>query len=117
MKSFKISNWVFIKVNFGRLIKQIHSEWLDLKNDLFPVGLVQIPRHVIVAQSEIIEIHQIADASEKAYACCVYIRSVSLLDKKIESRLLCAKSRVIHLKSLTLSTLQFSGALLFANTF
>lgn len=73
IKSFKISNWVFIKLNFGRLIKQIYSEWLDLKNDLFPVGLVQVPRHVIVAQSEIIEIHRIADASEKAYACvCVY---------------------------------------------
>lgn len=92
---------------------QLYSEWLDLRNEISQVGSLHVPRHVLIKQPKIIEIHGFSDASEKAYASCIYLRSIDA-GNQIESHLLCAKSRVSPLKSLSLPRLELLGALLLA---
>lgn len=89
------------------------SEWVNLKTEFSQVGLIRVPRHVLIVQPKIIELHGFSDASERAYGCCIYLRSI---DKNgcIESHLVCAKSRVSPLKSLSLPRLELLGALLLA---
>lgn len=91
--------------------EELISDWLKLKFEVSQVGLMQVPRHVVVKHPKFIEIHGFSDASECAYAGCIFIRSIDY-DKHIESHLLCAKSRVSPLKCQSLPRLELLGALL-----
>ncbi|XP_066261302.1 uncharacterized protein [Euwallacea similis] len=103
-----------LKIDWDESIpSQLHSEWLGLRSEIARVGLLQVPRHVLVNNPKSIEVHGFSDASERAYGCCVYLRSTDE-NGKIESHLLCAKSRVSPLKSLSLPRLELLGAVLLA---
>ncbi|XP_066141168.1 uncharacterized protein [Euwallacea fornicatus] len=93
---------------------QLHAEWVKLKNEIARVGLLQVPRHVLVNKPKTIEIHGFSDASERAYGCCIYLRSIDE-NGQIASHLLCAKSRVSPLKVLSLPRLELLGAALLAD--
>ncbi|XP_071056865.1 uncharacterized protein, partial [Onthophagus taurus] len=56
-----------------------------------------------------IQIHGFADASEKAYGCCIYLRSEN--GDYVNTRLLCAKSKVAPLKITTISRLELCACL------
>jgi len=58
-----------------------------------------------------IELHGFCDASEAAYGACLFIRSINRAGD-VTTRLLCARSRVTPLKSITLPRLELCGALL-----
>lgn len=60
-----------------------------------------------------VEIHGFSDASQRAYGACIYVRSVSI-GGHVTLRLLCSKSRVALLKTLTILRLELCGALLLA---
>ncbi|XP_066251914.1 uncharacterized protein [Euwallacea similis] len=103
-----------LKIDWDESIpSRLYSEWLQLKDEIAQVGLIHVPRHVLVREPKIVELHGFSDASERAYGCCIYLRSVDANDI-IESHLLCAKSRVSPLKSLSLPRLELLGALLLA---
>ena len=59
-----------------------------------------------------VEIHAFCDASLNACGACLYLRSK--LDGVIKVALLCSKSRVSPLKSLTIPKLELSAAVLLA---
>lgn len=53
------------------------------------------------------------DASQKAYAACIYIRTFDS-ENNCEVNLLCSKTRVSGLKPITIARLEFCGAHLLA---
>lgn len=92
----------------------LHTRFVHLRDQLHIIDRLDIPRHVIAKNPIKIELHGFADASERAYGACLYIRSLDQLGSYHVS-LLCAKSRVAPLKNVSLPRLELCGALLLAN--
>ncbi|GFW00325.1 uncharacterized protein TNCV_4355221 [Trichonephila clavipes] len=79
-----------------------------------PIGLMApIPRRILVAFPEVIEIHGFADASERCYGAAVYCKSKKLKSETLV-RLITSKSRVAPIKSLTIPRLELCAAVLLA---
>ncbi|XP_017797028.1 PREDICTED: uncharacterized protein LOC108578252, partial [Habropoda laboriosa] len=95
------------------LSQEMHTQWNDFRAELKEVPLVVIPRRVVPNNPREIELHGFSDASEQAFGATVYLRSKTV-EGAWSTRLLCAKSRVAPLKSLSLPRLELSGALLLA---
>lgn len=91
----------------------VHTAWLNFKSQLDNINHIVIPRHVLIQSPVSIELHGFSDASEVAYGACLYIRSVSSLGQ-ISIQLLCAKTRVAPLKTVTIARLELCAALLLA---
>lgn len=80
------------------------------------IDQISFPRKLLVKDSRDVQIHGFCDASTIGYGACLYIRSEGG-NNSIVSRLLCAKSRVAPLKTLTLPRLELCGALLLARLY
>ncbi|GFW40660.1 integrase catalytic domain-containing protein [Trichonephila clavipes] len=78
---------------------------------LSKVNNFKIPRGILLTATIRIEIHGFSDASERAYAAVVYIKCFNESGQS-QTRLLCSKSRVASLKTLTIPRLELSAALL-----
>nr|CAI5853378.1 unnamed protein product [Callosobruchus analis] len=94
------------------LPSSLHAYWLEFSSNLDSLNALKIPRKVTCNQATYIEIHGFADASIQAYGGCVYIKSVSSSACSVE--LLCAKSKVAPLKTLTTPRLELCAALTLA---
>lgn len=91
---------------------EIKDEWNELQLDLQKVNQFTIPRYL--GNTQLFELHGYSDASEKAYACVVYLVA---RDSKGErtSRIVAAKTKLAPLnKKVSLPRLELSGALLLA---
>jgi hypothetical protein len=60
------------------------------------------------------ELHGFADASEKAYAACVYLRAVDHHHRHVTVTLVMGKSRVAPVRSISISRLELLGAMILA---
>ncbi|XP_015436991.1 PREDICTED: uncharacterized protein LOC107192287 [Dufourea novaeangliae] len=89
----------------------IHAEFRDFQSDLQSLRRVAIPRLVVRPNSTQVEIHGFCDASQKAYGACVYLRTVDGRGNGT-ARLLCGKSRVAPLNTISLPRLEHYGAFL-----
>ncbi|KAJ8946582.1 hypothetical protein NQ317_002553, partial [Molorchus minor] len=92
--------------------RNILNNWNSFCNDITVLNDLSLPRHVLIPNAENIEMHAFADASEKAYGACIYLRCKTA--NLYTTRLLCAKSRIAPLKSVTLPRLELCAALLLA---
>ena len=91
------------------------SIWEMWLNDLYQVGTISIPRCVYdESEGEIlsIQLHGFGDASKKAYSAVIYL--VYETSKGIFTKLLCSKTRVAPLKSLTIPRLELMSARILA---
>nr|CAI5848380.1 unnamed protein product [Callosobruchus analis] len=86
--------------------------WNDFTQNLAQLNTFSLPRQVTVQNACQVELHAFCDASQRAYGSCIYLRTIS--PQGITVRLLCSKSRVAPLKTITLPRLELSGALLMA---
>jgi hypothetical protein len=84
----------------------IRVAWLKFQEQLRRIHQVTIPTRVTIEKSIMLQIHGIADASERAYGACMYLRSTDNQNKQW-SHLLCSKSRVAPLKMQSLPRLEF----------
>nr|CAI5831674.1 unnamed protein product [Callosobruchus analis] len=92
---------------------ELYTTWNKFFKNLHMINNIKIPRQVTVTNHIKIELHGFCDSSQMAYGCCIYIVSVDSFNKRV-SKLLCAKSRVAPLKTVTLPRLELCGALLLA---
>lgn len=103
-----------MKVNWDDEVPEdIERKWVELTEDLTKINDLQLGRHIMWKKTTEVQLHGFADASEKAYGCVIYVRSVNS-DGVVKVEILCAKSRVAPLKSLTLLRLELCSALLLA---
>ncbi|RVE40250.1 hypothetical protein evm_015100 [Chilo suppressalis] len=89
---------------------QIQNEWEQLRNDFKNINKISIPRYIGNIQGAY-QIYGFCDASEKAFACVVYI--VTQNDKgEFTPVLVTAKTRLAPLnKQISLPRLELCGAL------
>lgn len=86
-------------------------KWQQFVMQIDDLNKIQIPRWTKVLECYDIEIHGFSDASERAYGACVYVKSFTE-SGTYKTNLICAKSRVAPLKTITLPRLELCGALL-----
>ncbi|XP_051153762.1 uncharacterized protein LOC127277018, partial [Leptopilina boulardi] len=85
-------------------------EFEQFQGQLGELSNWEIERAVRSQPSDETQIHGFADASQKAYGACVYIRCSN--EGKHRTILLCAKSKVAPLKTVTLPRLELCAAVL-----
>ncbi|GFT18515.1 uncharacterized protein TNCV_1708301 [Trichonephila clavipes] len=90
-----------------------YREWQQFLVSLENINNIEIPRRILIAFPEVIEIHGFADASERCYGAAVYCKSKNLRSETLV-RLITSKSRVAPIKSLTIPRLELCAAVLLA---
>lgn len=69
-----------------------------------------IQRQVVMDEPDAkIQLHSFCDASERAYVACIYVKSIAK-NKSVKVNLLCAKSRVAPIKTMSIPKLELCGA-------
>ncbi|XP_074100580.1 uncharacterized protein LOC141528434 [Cotesia typhae] len=76
--------------------------------------IVSFPRIIVTPNTKQLHLHGFCDASEKAYGACIYLR-VTDHQGKIQVLLVCAKSKVAPLKTITIPLLELCGAQLLSS--
>ncbi|GBN61752.1 hypothetical protein AVEN_228269-1, partial [Araneus ventricosus] len=87
------------------------KEWKRFYMKLSEVNNLKIQRYILLPGTVRIEIHGFSDASERAYAAVLYLKCFTE-SGQFKTSLLCSKSRVAPLKTLTIPRLELSAALL-----
>ncbi|XP_054709036.1 uncharacterized protein LOC129218737 [Uloborus diversus] len=87
------------------------QEWLSFIKQLSIIKFLKIPRFVLTPNYKIIALTGICDASEKGFGAVIYTQVYSKTGES-SSRLLCSKSRVAPIKTLTIPRLELSACLL-----
>lgn len=106
-----------LKVDWDESLPQVEvTSWLKLKNDFQTIHDITIPRYIFQGKPKNITLHGFGDASKSAYATVFYVRSKDEMGN-ITVRLLCSKTRVAPLKTITLPRLELLGGLLTANLY
>ncbi|XP_047987201.1 uncharacterized protein LOC125227053 [Leguminivora glycinivorella] len=88
--------------------QNISDLWFRFIDELPLLQDIALPRHVLPSTHQV-SLHGFSDASEKAYAACVYIRVVDP-NGAISTHLLIGKTKVAPLKRLTIPRLELCGA-------
>ncbi|XP_071041864.1 uncharacterized protein [Parasteatoda tepidariorum] len=91
----------------------LENIWEKFKSNLHKLEEIEIPRYVLINNAVKYELHGFSDASEKAYAAVIYVRSINS-NGDIQINLITSKSKVAPLKKLTLPRLELCGAHLLA---
>ena len=95
----------------------LHEQWLKLVQDTKNVGVVELKRHYflgsLTADSQSVQLHGFADASEKASGAVVYLR-VELISGTVFTQLVSSKTRVAPINGETIPRMELMGALIAA---
>ncbi|XP_055527713.1 uncharacterized protein LOC129720280 [Wyeomyia smithii] len=76
-------------------------QWESFLTSLPSCEQIRIPRQVISSEAIHYELHGFADASQKAYGACVYVRSI-FPDGRASLRLVSAKSKIAPITPVTI---------------
>ncbi|KAK2578329.1 hypothetical protein KPH14_012630 [Odynerus spinipes] len=94
------------------LSQGLRETWNQYYSDLPRINQVQISRNINGENvEETFDLVGFGDASEKAYGACLYASSRNK-EGQLQSHLICSKSRVAPLKTISLPRLELNAALL-----
>lgn len=94
----------------------IKSAWADYAADFNNITSISDDWGIIPANTVDLQLHGFADASEKAYGACIYLRCITI-SGNIQTRLLCAKTKVAPLQNDNLARLELCAALMLAHLY
>ncbi|XP_076230305.1 uncharacterized protein LOC143176843, partial [Nomia melanderi] len=94
--------------------QSLETMWIDFKRELPQLNEFVIPRATVLKHSVAIQLLGFADASEAAYGACLYLRSVNK-EGGCNASLVCAKSRIAPVKTISLPRLELCAAKLLAD--
>lgn len=92
--------------------QNIYTEWSKFVRQM-GMNRISFDRSVLIDNYQDVQFHGFCDASNHGYGACLYIRSCGR-SENIFVRLLCAKSRVAPLKTITIPRLELCGTVLLA---
>ncbi|XP_071054940.1 uncharacterized protein [Onthophagus taurus] len=103
------------KLNWDDLpSEEIQNYWTQYQFQIPMLSQLKIPRLILPAKDLHVELHLFSDASSVGYCAVAYLRYI-LPNNNINISLICAKSRVAPLKTISLPRLEPCGAVLLAN--
>lgn len=91
----------------------IFRAWTQLLQELYHIHEISIPRYIMQVNATNIQLHGFSDASQVAYGAALYL-IITNNEGKHQTHLICAKSRVAPLKTVSLPRLELCAALLLA---
>ncbi|XP_056645826.1 uncharacterized protein LOC130451050 [Diorhabda sublineata] len=91
--------------------QDIEQTWYRFQNELGSLNQLSIPRNAIYLNYILTDVHCFCDASRDAYSSCIYLRSVDD-SGNYNVQLLCAKTKVSPLKTITIPKLELCTCLL-----
>ncbi|XP_053596567.1 uncharacterized protein LOC128668212 [Microplitis demolitor] len=94
----------------------IHSLWAQFRAQLSMIEELRFKRSVAFSGAVDIQLHGFCDASERAYGACIYICSIDEAGH-VRTHLVCSKSRVAPVSSLSLPRLELCAALLLSRLY
>ena len=97
-----------------KLNEELKLLWLQIRDDFNFIRNIHIPRYVFTSLEVPGEVHGFADASQRAYGCCIYFRVA--VNGKYQTTLLIAKSKVAPIKTQSLPRLELCAAVLLNKT-
>ncbi|KAF0745786.1 Uncharacterized protein FWK35_00034883, partial [Aphis craccivora] len=89
----------------------IRQSWQQYYTQIETLKELSIPRKAKPGAGDMFELHGFCDASGEAYGACVYVRYLNQYGQW-KASLLCSKTRVAPLRSVTIPRLELNGALL-----
>lgn len=93
-----------------QILEEHKSTWISYRKNLSSLENFELNRHVMMTEYDTVELHGFADASQLAYGACLYIKCIK--DDQVTTSLLCSKSRVAPLKTITVARLELCAAVL-----
>ncbi|XP_035228009.1 uncharacterized protein LOC118200187 [Stegodyphus dumicola] len=110
-KIFMQKLWL-LKIGWNDVLPETEShEWKNFITSMPKINGVIINRKILSSNAVKIEMHGFSDASELAYGACIYVKCI-LQSGSSSVVLLCSKSRVAPLKSVSIPRLELCGAVL-----
>ncbi|GFU87677.1 uncharacterized protein TNCV_2935991 [Trichonephila clavipes] len=117
---------VFMKIFYQKLCltktdwyspvpQQLTEDWLKFQKAFNEINYLTVPRWVILAADNTVELHGFADASSLAYAAAIYCRQNHY--GKIKFQLLVSKTKVASVKQVSIPRLELRGAHLLSKLF
>ncbi|KAJ8970570.1 hypothetical protein NQ317_000781 [Molorchus minor] len=93
------------------LPSNLQTQWTSYSETLNYLNSIRIHRQIICNCPRVLEIHAFSDSSQKAYGTCVYLRSIDAKNN-INVQLVCSKTKVAPLKTMTIPKLELCAALM-----
>ncbi|XP_055633065.1 uncharacterized protein LOC129773480 [Toxorhynchites rutilus septentrionalis] len=93
--------------------KEFQDWWIQYRSEIQTLAVLKIPRRVMVDNPRVLEFHVFSDASDKAYGCYVYLKSINSMGER-KCNLLISKSRVSPLSKQSTPRLELCAAVLAA---
>lgn len=94
------------------LPEHILKQWTPIFDELTSPVPISVPRWLKLSENkDNVELHAFCDASNLAYACCVYLRVIHE-DQTVSCNLVTAKTKVAPVRITTIPRLELCGAIL-----